>query len=213
VTAEGDALIAQLVEAVERLAASAEVQVRYLEGLGVAPSADELALELDDAWLAASRGLSDRQRAAVELLDEALRRLSGRENETFWTVVALESDPRWESVRSLARAALAELSGSDQPHGNVVRQVQLSAAQCDYILSAEFVPADVRALVDRAAGAFDTTPPPRAVVLETARVRAEAFRGACTLRLAEVGFDEAYRLTDEGAMLEDLLDAFWGPLG
>jgi hypothetical protein len=217
-----DALVAQLTEAVERLAASAEVQVRYLDERGMAPSADELALELDDVWRAAAAKLTDPQRIAVERLDAALRELGGRDNETFWRVAALESDPRWDAVRNLAQEALTMLLESTTPckveppemmtdneqARDPLRVIGVSKAQCDYILAADFARADLQADLATAARLFATTPPPRLVVVEIAHLQAEAFRAACTARLAEVGFDENYKLTDEGAMLEDLIDTF-----
>jgi hypothetical protein len=217
-----DALVAQLVDAVQRLAAPPGVQVRYLEELGVAPSADELALELDDVWRAAVPELTDPQRTAVERLDAALQELSGGDDETLWRVDALESDPHWDAVRRLARDALTMLLESTTPTGvdppetmrdndrahDLLRVIRLSQAQCEYILSTEFVPADLQADVAQAARVFKATPPPRTVEVEIAHLQAEAFRAACTTRLAGVGFDENYKLTDEGAMLEDLIDAF-----
>jgi hypothetical protein len=39
---------------------------------------------------------------------------------------------------------------------------------------------------------------------------AEALREVLTERLAQVGFDSAYRLSPEGALLEDLIDKLGG---
>jgi hypothetical protein len=89
-----------------------------------------------------------------------------------------------------------------------LRAIRLSPRQGQFILAAEFVLTDIHAEVARATRAFEATPPPRTVVVEIAHDRAEMFRATCTTRLAQVGFDESYRLTEEGQMLEDLIDAF-----
>lgn len=47
------------------------------------------------------------------------------------------------------------------------------------------------------------------VSLEVDRDVAERFRSAFTERLARVGFDPGYELTGEGAVLEELIDAFF----
>ncbi len=46
-------------------------------------------------------------------------------------------------------------------------------------------------------------------VLSTSREIAEEFRDAFTDRLARYGFDAQYELTEEGKLLEDLIDRFF----
>lgn len=46
--------------------------------------------------------------------------------------------------------------------------------------------------------------------LRVSREVSERFREAFTERLAKVGFDRVYNLTNEGRMLEELIDRFHG---
>lgn len=50
---------------------------------------------------------------------------------------------------------------------------------------------------------------PHGITLEVDSDLAERFRSAFTERLAQVGFDPAYELTGEGAVLEELIDVFF----
>jgi hypothetical protein len=94
------------------LAAPAERQIDYLQGLGLAPAADELALEFDDGVVgrvdaAVSEGLlSPRTAETVKAVDQALLRMSGDANSILWNFEALESRPEWEEIRQLALVAL-----------------------------------------------------------------------------------------------------------
>lgn len=88
------------------------MQVAYLTDLGVAPLADELALELDDLLEAA---LSDpdlldvSQREALARLDDMLKRMSGPENAELWTTTALEDAAEWREIRDVAQTAVERL--------------------------------------------------------------------------------------------------------
>jgi hypothetical protein len=82
--------------------------------------------------------------------------------------------------------------------------VRLSAPQRRYLLGADYLPADLRAII--AAETFG------GMTLELDRDLAERFRSAFTERLAQAGFDANYELTGEGTALEELIEAFFsGP--
>jgi hypothetical protein len=82
--------------------------------------------------------------------------------------------------------------------------MRLSGAQRDYLLQATYLPARLRELVAKAS--FDRD----ACELEVSSEIADDFQSAFTERLANVGFDADYNLTDEGTTLEDLIDVFDG---
>ena len=105
---------AQIEKSLEILASSAADQQKYLEGLGSAPSADELALELEDFVVmlpAAVRdgALSEEQAAVIRQVSDFTASFSGRENVALWRVDQLGSTWQWSEVRRLARAALQKL--------------------------------------------------------------------------------------------------------
>jgi len=97
------------------LSAPARAQADYLDGL-CGPTAadygnDELGLELDDAFssheeMLKAGLLTDRQATAIRLLNGLLASGSSNAESEFWKREALSTDPRWEQVRSAARAAL-----------------------------------------------------------------------------------------------------------
>jgi hypothetical protein len=102
-----------------RLAASPEVQIRYLDSLfdreGGASETDELALEFDDAFSShqnmVSLGvLTTTQVRAIEPLDKLLDSFSGPAHADFWTRSALVTDARWDQIRSAAAVAIAALN-------------------------------------------------------------------------------------------------------
>ncbi len=95
---------ALLVSALRTLAASAENQAAYLETLGVTPSCDELALDLEDAL--GQQGLPPEFDAAVREVGAQLDEMSGQETAALWHVDALKSAEDWELVRRLAAKAL-----------------------------------------------------------------------------------------------------------
>lgn len=110
----------QLRQAIERLAASADAQHAYLEGIlgHLAPSGntsgygnDELALTFEDIYCAVGHmkkwgEITQPEIDAAKPLDAMLTRLSGPEKGDFWKRESLWSDPRWEEVRTCARIAL-----------------------------------------------------------------------------------------------------------
>lgn len=107
--------------AVAMLAADADRQHAHLEALlaHLTPDGDargygndELALELDDSFFAVGSLLEVGQITqsevdAIRPLDKRLIDLSGEAHADFRRRGALWTDPRWEEVRELARAALA----------------------------------------------------------------------------------------------------------
>jgi hypothetical protein len=93
---------AALRSTVERLAASADDQARYLEELGTAPAADELALEFEDQYIR----VRDEGRPALTLLADALAAFGGQDNAALWSLDGLREAPEWDRVRDLARAVL-----------------------------------------------------------------------------------------------------------
>ena len=108
-----------LKEALTNLASPAEQQIEYLERIGTAPSADELALELDDIIgvirVYARKGLlSASAMSAIDRLDERLAAMSGPQQAVLWTVDALRIAEEWAGVRLLAADALARLEAEQQ---------------------------------------------------------------------------------------------------
>ena len=81
--------------------------------------------------------------------------------------------------------------------------IQLTQAEVDYLNAADFMPASLLALLRRVESNADTT-----ASLQVPRTASEEFRAVFTERLAKVGFDEAYELTAEGKLLEELIDRF-----
>lgn len=103
--------LAQMVRSIGVLALSAPEQIRYIETLGLT-NADELALEfsdglgfipqfIDNGWLPPSI------RPALKGIDRQLGEMSGPDGP--WSFDALRGDPRWDTVRQLAAAALREI--------------------------------------------------------------------------------------------------------
>jgi hypothetical protein len=91
--------------------------------------------------------------------------------------------------------------------GGSTRSVRLSADQRRYLLSAGYLSADLRSAI--AAKSADRTAS-EGIRFEMNHDLAERFRSAFTDRLAQAGFDRDYELTAEGAILEELIDAFFG---
>ena len=88
-----------------------------------------------------------------------------------------------------------------------MRSVRLSAAQRAYLVDADYLPADLRDTIVAELGATTTM---GSATIELDPEVAERFRAVFTERLAQAGFDPSYKLTDEGAALEELIDVFLG---
>ncbi|MDX8036215.1 hypothetical protein SK803_38975 [Lentzea sp. BCCO 10_0856] len=92
-----------LKDCVRRLAMPADVQRAWLESIGTAPSADELALEFDDARQGPLT-ISAEAEVALARLDRLLDAMSGPS--PVWHVDALVDASQWAEVRALAQGAL-----------------------------------------------------------------------------------------------------------
>jgi hypothetical protein len=111
-TVSAEQTLARLQGALERLAAPPDEQIEALDALGVAPSADELALEFDDVWPSAQRIVKSDALASISMLDAFLESMSSPDHEHLWTFAALRGDPHWERARLLAQQALSTLRRS-----------------------------------------------------------------------------------------------------
>ena len=100
--------LAVFLDAVRLMASPTTVQIRPGQ-----VSADEVALEWDNAWHVATQ-LYEEQVISAEIY-EAVRRLNQELNAiepaaTFWSDEALRSDERWESFRGEAQVILTKLA-------------------------------------------------------------------------------------------------------
>jgi hypothetical protein len=112
-----DKVVADLWQVLVRLASPSQAQIDYLQHLGVAPLADELALEFHDLYLlvpqlAAQRVLTHQQRKAVDAVSRKLDDMSTCQDPRLWTEDALQSHPDWVEVRRLAAIAAKALRSS-----------------------------------------------------------------------------------------------------
>ena len=106
-------LVERLLSSVQRLAAPAEEQLRYVRELGVGN--DEIALEFDDVagtrrTLVIDGMLSEEQAEAIAAIDVQLRRISSA-GAVRWTDEAMRTGEDWAALRSAAQSALAVMSG------------------------------------------------------------------------------------------------------
>ncbi len=95
----------------QRLAAKADEQLRYLTLLSPIVDVDELALELGDVYpvlpqLQSAGLVSSGGAHAIEDLHDQLDRMSGMQHRELWTEDALRSSAEWRAVRILAQRAL-----------------------------------------------------------------------------------------------------------
>jgi hypothetical protein len=121
----------QLRKAIARLAAPADEQHAYLEGIlghltangdATGYGNDELALEFDDIYPAANHmrdwgEITQEEIDAANPLDELLEQLSGAQNADFWRRQALWDDPRWQQVRECAALVLSHYPDEERPSG------------------------------------------------------------------------------------------------
>ncbi|MBR7833791.1 hypothetical protein KDL01_10975 [Actinospica durhamensis] len=101
-----------LVESLEILAADPQVQIAFIDKPGL--SADDLAEDHvapagNAKWMHAVGLISLEVRVRAERIDELFTAMSGAANAERWTHLALQTDPGWAEVRTLAREALAML--------------------------------------------------------------------------------------------------------
>lgn len=99
------------VESVVRMAASPEIQISYLQELGV--GTDELALEFGSLYVPERLSLTDRQSVYAVDLDRLLTAMSEAPDVGQWSYEGLQSDDRWAEVRLLAAELLASLKVSE----------------------------------------------------------------------------------------------------
>jgi hypothetical protein len=115
----------RLKEAIGVLALSPAQQMEFLFKIGhfedhplenVDPrwNIDELALQFEDCaiflpGLIERREIGQEQARSVVRLDQLLVSYSGEEFADFWTVGALNADPRWTEIRKRAQESLALL--------------------------------------------------------------------------------------------------------
>jgi hypothetical protein len=112
-----DKVVEELCQVLVRLASPAQAQIDYLQHLGVAPLADELALEFHDLYLlvpqlAAQRVLAHQQRKAVDAVSRKLDGMSTCQDTRLWMEDALRSHPDWVEVRRLAAIAAKAIRSS-----------------------------------------------------------------------------------------------------
>ncbi len=86
--------------------------------------------------------------------------------------------------------------------------VRLSSAQLQHISQAPYLPVEIRRLAEAAVRPANAS---NKALLDIEAETADQFQSAFTDRLAQAGFDSNYELTEEGVLLEDLIDAFSGP--
>jgi len=84
------------------------------------------------------------------------------------------------------------------------KRIYLSRRQVEYLRQASFLPAELAQIVE----AVKSEGHEVRVICVSCEV-AEEFRSAFTDRLAKVGFDADYEPTDEGRILEELIDRFF----
>lgn len=82
-----------------------------------------------------------------------------------------------------------------------VRSFELSRKYLDYLSDVDFLSTAERHLIWQTSDA-----PADAITLQLPEDDAERLRDRFTEQLAKVGFDESYELTEEGALLEELID-------
>jgi hypothetical protein len=112
-----DKVIEELCQVLGRLAAPSQAQIDYLQHLGVAPLADELALEFHDLYLlvpqlVAQRRLTRQQSKAIDTVSRKLDDMSASQDTSLWMEDALRSHPAWVEVRQLAAIAVKAIPSS-----------------------------------------------------------------------------------------------------
>src|SRR5215510_7406162 len=105
-----DKVVDELYQILERLALPPQAQIDYLNHLGVAPLADELALEFHDLHLlvpqlVAQRVLTPQQSEAIDAVSRQLDVMSACQDTSLWREDALRRHPDWVEVRRLAAMA------------------------------------------------------------------------------------------------------------
>ena len=112
-----DKVVDELYQILARLASPPQAQIDYLRNLGVAPLADELALEFHDLHLlvpqlAAQGVLTHQQSEAIDAVNHKLDAMSACQDTSLWIEDALRRHPDWAEVRRLAAIAAQVIRGS-----------------------------------------------------------------------------------------------------
>jgi hypothetical protein len=115
-----------LQDSIALLASPAEAQIAWLKELGVAPLADELALEFDELTqlipqLESAGVLGRGAVVAIAELSSAVEAIPTHRE--AWTEAALATDVRWANIRRLAGLALVSLLISAPDEVNPLVQV------------------------------------------------------------------------------------------
>ncbi len=103
----GDGVLKHLCGSLQLLASPVQAQLSHFPA-GWVVLTDEMVLDFDQ-WIQCVSTYwkpSKEQMAKLTTLDEFLSEMSGSPSSDLWTDEALSSDPRWEEVRTLAKAAL-----------------------------------------------------------------------------------------------------------
>jgi hypothetical protein len=102
-----DNVLQHLRHSLQLLVSPAQAQLSHFPA-GWVVLTDEMVLDFD-AWgerISSYWTLSKEHMARLTELDEFLNKMSDSYKSDLWTDEALSSDPRWEEVRTLAKAAL-----------------------------------------------------------------------------------------------------------
>lgn len=81
--------------------------------------------------------------------------------------------------------------------------VKLSAREFMYLKNTNFLPEELARIIDASEKGGE------GCVVHVTRESAEKLRASLTERLATVSFDQDYKPTAEGEILEDLIDVFY----
>lgn len=81
---------------------------------------------------------------------------------------------------------------------------KLSAEELDYLQQLALRDATIASVLK-----LPTSAGPGRATIQLGQDEAEQLRESLTRQLAEIGFDEKYRLNDQGKMLEKLIDRFY----
>lgn len=92
----------------------AELQEKWLTTFSCGGHVDELALDWDGGWRLMEQWveldlLSADDDALFRPLEEAVAKISGKEDAELWTTAALHQSPGWARFRELATGALFDL--------------------------------------------------------------------------------------------------------
>ena len=97
---------ATLIAALEPLALGPDEQLAYLSALGADETADELAVQFDDAFRYAHPMGHAALDATLRALNERLSAMSGAENAALWSPRGLARGTDWPFIRQTAERAL-----------------------------------------------------------------------------------------------------------